>query len=78
MTDLLVDLPPPESEAAASPPEWTAAHAAASRARLQRMVREVLARMPKPPQVVLPPPPGTDWFEETDAFRRAVAALIEG
>ena len=76
MTDLLSSLPPPEPKAAASDAEWTEAHAAAARARLERLVRQVLDRMP-PPVRVDPPPPAPERFEETDAFRRAVAALIE-
>lgn len=78
MTDLLANLPPPEPKAAASRPEWTEAHAAAARNRLEVLVRQVLDRMPPPVRVDPPPPPATERFEETDAFRRAVTALIEG
>jgi hypothetical protein len=77
VTDLLANLPPPERPAAASNSEWTEARAAAARARLETLVRQVLDRMP-PPMRVAPPVPAPERFEETDAFRRAVAALMEG
>lgn len=78
MTNLLSNLPPPEPTAAASHPEWTEAHAAAARARLAMLLRQVLDRMPPPARVRPPPEPAPERFEETEAFRRAVAALIEG
>lgn len=78
MTDLLSSLPPPRPTAAASDPEWTEARAAAARARLGVLVRQVLDRMPPPVKVDPPPEPAPERFEETDAFKRAVAALIEG
>lgn len=78
MTDLLTNLPPPEPEAAAALPKWTDARAAAARAQLRRLMREVLDRMLPPARVDPPPEPAPERFEETDAFKRAVAALIEG
>ena len=78
MTDLLANLPPPKIQAAASHPEWTEAKAAEARARLERLVRQVLDRMPPPVRIDPPSPPPPERYEETDAFRRAVAALVEG
>ena len=78
MTYLLSSLPPPKIQAAASQPGWTEAHSIAARARLEVLVRQVLDRIPPPVRIDPPSPPPPERFEETDAFRRAVAALVEG
>lgn len=61
-------------------PGWTEADAAAARERTQDLVRQVLDRMPPPAVRAIPETSlaTEERFEETDAFKRAVAALVEG
>jgi len=55
----------------------TEAQHAAGLARAEALVRQVLARMP-PPAVRKAPPEKPGAFEESSAFKAAVAALVEG
>lgn len=88
MTDLIHPLfaeadrkqPDAPFRAPAFGPHWTEADHAAGLARAAELVRQVIARMPPRPVEAIPAPsPSTEpAFEETSAFKAAVAALVEG